>query len=237
MQVFVVSLDRSAARREVVSASLREAGVPFEIARAVDGRGGEHHAFTNYCERTMLERTGRTLSPGEVGCFASHYRLWQVAVELGQPIAVIEDDIVVAPDFATVLALAATEIEARRLIRLFAVTERKHVVLAELASPFQLIRYLKGPYGTQAYVVSPAGAKALLDKAAQWLAPVDRYLDSPWLHGIDIVAMKPFRVSHGNFVSEIERCDEAPTLAEGARRGLDRLQHHVSRAVFNLSRG
>ncbi len=236
MLVFVVSLERSKARRETVSASLAAAGVSFEIARAVDGRAGEHHAFPNYCERRMLERTGRMLSPGEVGCFASHYRLWQICAELGQAITVLEDDIVVAPDFASVLALAEDEIQRHRLIRLFAVTERRHAVLAHLASPFHLIRYLKGPYGTQAYVLSPAGAKALIDKAAHWLAPVDRYLDSPWRHGIDIVAMKPFRVFNGGFESEIEQRGDGAGIVDGARRSLDRLQTHVSRTVFNLAR-
>ncbi len=236
MLVFVVSLERSMARREVVSASLRDASVTFEIARAVDGRAGEHHAFPNYCERRMLERTGRMLSVGEVGCFASHYRLWQVCAELGQPIVVLEDDIVVSPDFASVLALAGSEIDQHQLIRLFAVTERRHAVITELASPFRLIRYLKGPYGTQAYVLSPGGAKALLKSAAHWHAPVDRYLDSPWLHGLDIVAMKPFRVFHGGFESEIERRGEGAGLVDGARRSLDRLQTHVSRAVYNIAR-
>ena len=240
MLAFVVSLERCAERRAMVAASLEAAGVPFEIARAVDGKAGEHLAFPNYSERTMLERTGRTLSAGEVGCFASHYRLWQTCVELGQPIAVIEDDVIVAPDFATVLALAEGEIARRKLIRLYAVTERRHVALADLAPPFQLIRYLKGPYGTQAYVVSPDGAKALIDKAARWLAPVDQYLDSPWLHGIEIVAIKPFRVSEGDFASEIvargEPGVDSASFVHSARRSLGRLTTSVSRTMFNIMR-
>lgn len=32
-------------------------------------------------------------SPGVIGCFYSHYRLWQKCVELGEPIMIFEDDV------------------------------------------------------------------------------------------------------------------------------------------------
>ncbi len=238
MRVFVISLDRSKTRRETVSASLIEAGVPFEIARAVDGRAGEHHIFPHYNEREMLQRTGKMLSVGEVGCFASHYRLWQACVELGQPIAVLEDDVVVAPDFAKALALAGREVARHQLIRLFTIKKRRHAVLAELEPPFQLIRYMRGPFGMQAYVLSPTGAQSLLDNAARWLAPVDRYLESPWLHGIDMIAMTPFRVSLGSLPSEIKvRDGKGAGVVNASRRGIGHLRSHLAQAMFNLSRG
>ena len=31
--------------------------------------------------------------PGVIGCFLSHYRLWQQCAELGEPIAIFEDDV------------------------------------------------------------------------------------------------------------------------------------------------
>lgn len=32
------------------------------------------------------------MTPGELGCFASHYLLWEKCLELNEPIVVIEDD-------------------------------------------------------------------------------------------------------------------------------------------------
>lgn len=36
---------------------------------------------------------GKLSSPGVVGCFYSHYSLWQKCVELGEPIMIFEDDV------------------------------------------------------------------------------------------------------------------------------------------------
>lgn len=45
---------------------------------------------------------GIHLSPGEQGCFYSHYRLWKKCVELDEPIIIWEDDIVLRRPFVPV---------------------------------------------------------------------------------------------------------------------------------------
>jgi GR25 family glycosyltransferase involved in LPS biosynthesis len=39
-------------------------------------------------------RYNKALSPGTLGCFYSHYRLWQKCVELNEPIFIFEDDVI-----------------------------------------------------------------------------------------------------------------------------------------------
>lgn len=40
--------------------------------------------------------------PGIVGCFDSHYRLWQKCVELNEPILIFEDDMIIQREFIPV---------------------------------------------------------------------------------------------------------------------------------------
>lgn len=44
--------------------------------------------------RTQLEEAGKMMRPGVIGCFYSHYRLWEKCVELDEPIFIFEDDVI-----------------------------------------------------------------------------------------------------------------------------------------------
>lgn len=53
--------------------------------------------------REELEEATKTCSPGIKGCFYSHYNLWKKCVDLGTPIAIWEDDIVLVRPFKPVV--------------------------------------------------------------------------------------------------------------------------------------
>jgi GR25 family glycosyltransferase involved in LPS biosynthesis len=44
-------------------------------------------------ENTPTEYNFKLCSPGVIGCFYSHYRLWKKCLELNQPIFIFEDDV------------------------------------------------------------------------------------------------------------------------------------------------
>jgi GR25 family glycosyltransferase involved in LPS biosynthesis len=44
--------------------------------------------------RARLDEVGKMMRPGVVGCFYSHYRLWQKCLELNEPIFIFEDDVI-----------------------------------------------------------------------------------------------------------------------------------------------
>lgn len=45
----------------------------------------------NLCDKTQMEKI---LRPGVLGCFYSHYRLWNKCLELNEPIFIFEDDVI-----------------------------------------------------------------------------------------------------------------------------------------------
>lgn len=46
------------------------------------------------CELDPDSKVAKILRPGVIGCFYSHYRLWQKCIELDDPIMIFEDDVI-----------------------------------------------------------------------------------------------------------------------------------------------
>lgn len=142
---------------------------------------------------------GRPLSAGEVGCFASHYQLWQRCLKERTPLAIMEDDTAVDERFAPALERAAQLLAVYPLIRLGVTAEgRGSKVVLPMSRGFEVVSLTPGTYGTQCYVLSDAAAKMLLDGAEVWSLPVDIYFDRPQIHGVERFGLRPYSVTHAD---------------------------------------
>ena len=95
MKCYLVNLDRAPDRLEASSRLFREAGIPFERIRAVDGSQLTPAERRAACPpfRFYLGNAHRVL-PGEIGCALSHLQCWKTAFAGGEPLAaVFEDDV------------------------------------------------------------------------------------------------------------------------------------------------
>ena len=196
MKAVVINLDRSVDRREFMRRQLDALRVDHEFFRGTDASRGDLAGVSRYDEPEALRRLGHALQPSEVGCFASHYRAWELCVERGLPLVIMEDDVSLESGFLPALHLCEQQIAGRQFIRLCGLASRKTKVVQKLPGGFSLVRYRKGPRGTQCYAISPEGARALMDHARVWIDAVDLYLDSFWLHGLVSYAITPFHVLH-----------------------------------------
>ena len=81
---YYINLDRSRDRRAAIEAQLARLGLAQRYRRfaAVDG--------------ALPEYAGSRLTPGELGCFASHYQLLRQNLDSTEHLHVIEDDVVLA---------------------------------------------------------------------------------------------------------------------------------------------
>lgn len=235
MEIFVINLARSADRREFIREQLVALGVHHEFFEASDARCTEFAKHNRYDEALALKRTGQTMAPGECGCFASHHRLWQQCVASNRPLVVMEDDVVISPRLTESLQEAAKHIQSRRFIRLCGLWDCRHDTVMPLPGAQRLVRYRKGPVGTQCYAISPDGAKALLRHADRWVEPVDRYIDRFWLHGLQSYAIHPFPVSlpEQELASVIDT-GRAATLNKAAQRW-HRWTNRIGRLKANLA--
>lgn len=239
MDVLVINLARSADRRAFMEADLCRLAVGHEFFPAIDGATVDRASFPHYDRSRCQRRFGTWLTDGEFGCFASHYRAWQECVRRGVPIAVLEDDVELSCDFLHVLSLAGQRIDACRLIRLAGLFPRPYRTIERIDGSHRLVRFLRGPAGTQCYALSPDAAAALVARARHWVEPVDLYIDRFWLHGVESNGILPFaakEVAQPPFRAAIGDRDSTRSLFGKARRELFRMTDGVRRTLYNLTR-
>jgi glycosyl transferase, family 25 len=102
-----------------------------------------------------------------------------------------------------------------------------------------LVRYEKGPRGSQAYALSVDGARRLLDGAEVWCQALDMYLDAFWEHGLPSWAIVPFAARHLPEHQAPSTIGEAKhrrklTLVAKLRREVTQVRQNFWRYLFNV---
>jgi len=132
---------------------------PFGLKGPLDPSGREAHKMS---------------TPGVMGCFDSHYRLWQKCVELNEPIIVWEDDIILSRPYESV--------------------EWQDVLIVALGHPTKSVRWmplLENPTGKPealeykspsmpgccGYAIKPHAAQRLLEEYATTFRPADNAIN------------------------------------------------------------
>ncbi|XP_055256653.1 inactive glycosyltransferase 25 family member 3 [Moschus berezovskii] len=183
-EVFVISLARRPDRRERMLTSLWEMEISGRVVDAVDGR-----MLNSSVMRTLGvdllpgyqdPYSGRTLTKGEVGCFLSHYSIWEEVVTRGlAQVVVFEDDVRFESNFKGRLEQLMEEVEAEKLPWDLIYLGRKQVNPEEEAAVEGLPHLVVAGYSywTLAYVLSLAGARKLLaSQPLRRMLPVDEFL-------------------------------------------------------------
>ncbi len=70
----------------------------YSIFPAVNGHTDKALLFERYDEQKSQLYRGKSLTKGQLGCYASHYLLWEKCIKLNEPIIVLEDDALLYPD-------------------------------------------------------------------------------------------------------------------------------------------
>jgi GR25 family glycosyltransferase involved in LPS biosynthesis len=113
--------------------------------------------------------------PGVIGCFWSHYRLWQKCVELDEPIFIFEDDVVfkreyIPVEFKDVLVVAT----GKKLYRT-ALQEMFENPQGEVEAKSWWRIPMPGAVG---YAIKPHAAKKLLETYKTTYLPADNAINS-----------------------------------------------------------
>ncbi len=152
-------------------------------------------------------------SLGQLGCFASHFLLWQECIKLQKPIIVLEDDVLPTFDFYEKchLSLEAIHTGLAQVVRFFSLDMKRHHIRYTITRHFDWIFSPAGGMGTQGYMLSPQGAQTLLEHCPpQWVLPVDTYMDAHYAHHVKTLTLKsyallvesvPSQVPHANIQS------------------------------------
>ncbi|WP_161992719.1 glycosyltransferase family 25 protein [Aureimonas leprariae] len=168
-----INLDRAAERRrfmEEQGARLGIAMTRFAAVRAED--------IPVEQARALNHRWERPLTGAELGCYLSHLAIWREAAAGDGPVLVLEDDVMLSKRLPSVLPrlVALPEVEFLN----FESYERKRFVAhppRPISDGLAVVRVYRDKSGSGAYLLWPAGARRLIERAdARGAAPVDAFL-------------------------------------------------------------
>lgn len=248
MKIFVINLDRSAERWDAIKAQLDKLALTDLVARfpAIDGASNDVNAFWPYVDQRRAKQIkGRELSEGQIGCFASHYTVWQRIAASSQGAIVLEDDVGIAGNFKDFIDQIAEDRTEFCCIRLFANKTRKaRAIRVGAIGPFTLSKYTKGHMGTQGYYLTPNAAERLIRYGDRWFQPVDLYMDAFWHHHLECFGIEPPVVIRNNILStrgsstrkDLRPKEKLSKELSSMRSGLYRRVHNLAFRLRHLSR-
>ena len=187
-EVFVINLLRRKDRYKKMDASLRELGISYKHFPAVDGKNITQEALDEMGIKAMADFKDpyleRPLTFGEIGCFLSHWYIWQEQLERNlDMVLVLEDDIRFEPNFDKKLEEVMTE--ARNLLADGVEWDilylgRKVLITHEperRVHNCNKIVWARYSYWTLGYVLRLSGARQLVEgDPRDQLLPVDEYI-------------------------------------------------------------
>jgi len=221
-RIFVVSLASARDRRAAFADRASNSGLDWEFFDACEDLA----PGLVYDEAQAVLQKGRALSKAELGCYSSHYMLWQrLLTDTADQYIVLEDDIIV--DWPVLKAVAginfpATGIEYLRLYYKYAgpcIVRRR----AFLMRIFSLVELTALASGTQGYVMTRAAAQKLVPYCRKVVRPVDNQLDRFWDHGVPNLSLFPFPLIEQAGASSIGGHRHRPRLDSRAQRTHHRL--------------
>ncbi|HWL28621.1 MAG TPA: glycosyltransferase family 25 protein [Burkholderiaceae bacterium] len=241
--IYIISLAGAEDRRSFMREQLAKLDVRHEFFDAVHGaRQPDHPLFSRYNDIKRAERRGAnaSLRPAQLGCFASHYLLWEKCVALKHAIIVLEDDAILLPSFAAFHAKAHEFAQRYGLVWLQ--PSRKVLNQAghhlEQIGHFTVKKFAKGFSGTTGYLITPTTAQALLTYSSEWLYPVDNTMDRFYDHKVEAIGIDPFCVTQDDdFESTINIPDNGTrhSLSDKAHREWANLKDTWKRQRHNLA--
>ena len=187
----VVSLKSDAERRAAFSDSAAGTDLPW---RYFDGYTQLAPGLDHDADR-VLKLWGVPLRKGEIGCYSSHWALWNEFLESEyDQMIVIEDDVLLDWNFIRLLTEKDFSAQGIPYLRLFALNFSKSSLVKPrfIGGQFRLVRFLDYVYGAQAYVLTRHGAEVLSRHCQRVCRPVDVEMDRFWAHGLQNLCVFPF---------------------------------------------
>jgi glycosyl transferase family 25 len=186
----VISLAAATERRAAFRDRARNASVDWTFLDALR----ELPEGLTYDEDEAIVAKGRPLQPAELGCYGSHWTVWQQFLKSdADRVIVLEDDVVV--DWKYLAALAADDSAAKRFDYLRLFNHRptiKRVICRGLLRPNDHVIELDGlAFGTQGYILGRKAALRLLSHCQQVRRTIDDEMDRSWDHGVPNLAIFP----------------------------------------------
>ena len=169
MKTIVINLPSRSDRIQTFNSN--NSNLPYELFSAVEGDMIDYHKLREHgfdVNHDWIDPLLNTpLTKGEVGCFLSHWHIWEKCIEKNESILVLEDDAILTDKFDM------KEIEALPYDFVYLgwkEMDESEEINGRLVKPVY-------PYWTLAYMIRPDAARVLVNNEAKRnMIPVDEYL-------------------------------------------------------------
>jgi glycosyl transferase family 25 len=210
--VLVISLRSANARRRLMQAQLEAPGMPqHRFIDAVDGRElSARQVAEVYDDRAAKRHLRESMTDAEIGCAASHFAAYRHIVENSEPCAVVlEDDALLGYQFPTVLGrIAAATDPARAQAVLLCHVVRYSAWGAQHVDKIHRIYRVYEAYGAHAYLITLAGAKALLATFPRVHTVADDWRYFMKKRTLEVRAVVPYLVGTSSFSNSSQLAEE-----------------------------
>lgn len=236
MRVVVINMESHADRHAATIKKLGKAGIEFEFFAAISGEQAvRQNLFDAIDEYEFVLNTGREVTPGEIGCYASHREVWRQCAKANVPYVIMEDDFNLLAGFKDALAATDSVIEDAGFIRLQTDLRAKKREVVRV-DDFVLNRFTKPPHGLMCYCISPGTARKFVAATSVLVEPVDIFTKKYWDHGQPMYVLTPYTVDASFLHSETTisgRRKFKKPFSVAARRLLRKFGLHLRRWRFN----
>jgi glycosyl transferase, family 25 len=248
-QVFIISLERAAERREYMKSLVSKLGFTANVVSAVDGRRLTSEQRSKYNSARARKVYGCEMSDSEIACYLSHLSIYSKMLEQRIEAALIlEDDISCVSDLKPIVdEVLKLPKGSWQVIRLQ--STKKSVSLGSTARAAgesvaavgerQIFRLRTSVLGGCAYLIRLGAAAAMLTRSEQIDMPIDQTLDRYWENGIIPYVLRPMPVWHEDlFESEIgargRAVEKKPPIGVLVRRRAQRMLDSLNKRIFWL---
>lgn len=183
---------------------------PRNAAMQLDGLGLRHELVTGFTPQDIKRDAHfspignallmkRSLSDGEICCYAGHRLMWRRFLDDGASHALfMEDDFSIAdgPTMTAGLEDCLSAAGTWDVLKLFDYNPKK-IVQSRQVGATRLVAYKYPASGNVAYMMNRSAAKALLERR-RFFRPVDEDMAHMWEFGIRIWSMVPNPVSEAS---------------------------------------
>jgi glycosyl transferase family 25 len=228
LQILVISLLRSTARRARVTHELSSIGRSWQFLDAIDG-SEFCPPKSEYDPVKVIRLLGFELTGSEIGCFLSHKKAWRMCLERNCPTLIFEDDFVINGNFEDAIDIALNKFTSWDILRLQGLAESAHTEVASFGRS-KIVVNQSDPVGATAYIVTPSSASTLLQKSTQIFEPLDHFLEHKKFHGLQVLALIPYPVDVTGDKSTI-----ADRPARRNVRGYTKIKRSIFRVLDRLS--
>lgn len=181
-------------RRQHLDEMLSALGMRYELVKTSPPVHQNRWQEVGFNHQRSLAMIGRDLSPGEIGCFLSHRNAWIAAAASDKPSLILEGDAKLDPDSRRVTETLAARPKKWELAMLY---YSKCVPSAwyqqRLDDDFILAKFAnRRAYCLAAYMVTPEGARKLVELSEQFYLPADDFVSGGWIRkDLDMFAVVP----------------------------------------------